>query len=618
MTQLLILLPFSPLLFIYLMFIKEIKDFRSSIFASTAIWGVFIVFITEFLSLFKLINPVSISISWIIITVISGYFLFKDNFKDFKFSNIKFFTDSSSLPCARNSQFAPSFLNSVIVFIFIIFLITLITGFLYPPNTWDSMTYHMSRIMHWIQNQTIAPYPTNIPRQLYLNPFSEFVSLHFQILTNNDYFANIPQWFAMVGSVIGVSLIAKELGANIRGQILASLFCVTIPMGIIQSSSNQTDYMVSFFLVGLIIYILKFIKEKKLLYIFMIAISLGLAILTKGTSYIFAFPFMFYFLIFLARKHKPVKALKYLLIITIVVFLINIGHFTRNYFVFKTPFTRKCDSVYIYNEKISPKLLTSNIVKTLSLHFGTFVPEWNQKIDESIINFHNLIHVDINDHAISFPSPKWYFGIIPLNFSETTSGNFYHLILILISTSLLFLPSVRKNKELLSYTLLTISSFLLFCILIKWQPWSSRLQLPFFVISSVFVGSILAKIKLQKTINVFFVVIMFFSFLPLLFCTQRSLVGYFIYKPSRINSYFNDRSVLLAPYKSYVQAIEISGCKNIGLVSNEDAYEYPLWMMLKDKNIIINHVNVSNETEFLLKKEPYKSFSPCAILRLPN
>ena len=37
-------------------------------------------------------------------------------------------------------------------------LIIFVTGCLYPPNTWDSLTYHLPRIEHWIQNKNLGFY----------------------------------------------------------------------------------------------------------------------------------------------------------------------------------------------------------------------------------------------------------------------------------------------------------------------------------------------------------------------------------------------------------------------------------------------------------------------------
>ena len=131
-----------------------------------------------------------------------------------------------------------------------------------------------------------------ILRQLHSNPWSEFAILHFQILDGGDRFANFIQWFSMVGSIVGVSLLAKELKATIRGQIFAAVACATIPMGILQGSSTQTDYVVSFWLVCFVYFAMLLRRKADLLYALATGVALGLAILTKATAYIFAFPFL--------------------------------------------------------------------------------------------------------------------------------------------------------------------------------------------------------------------------------------------------------------------------------------------------------------------------------------
>lgn len=57
-------------------------------------------------------------------------------------------------------------------------------------------------------------------------PWAEYAMLTLLALSGGNWLDNLVQWFAMVGSVIGVSLIAKLLGANSRCQLLAGLMCV--------------------------------------------------------------------------------------------------------------------------------------------------------------------------------------------------------------------------------------------------------------------------------------------------------------------------------------------------------------------------------------------------------
>jgi len=89
---------------------------------------------------------------------------------------------------------------------------TLLAAFLAAPNSWDSMTYHLSRVEHWAQDNTVAHYPTAINRQLYSMPYAETVVLHGRLLAGGDRLANLPAWLAFGGVV----WLAARLGERFR------------------------------------------------------------------------------------------------------------------------------------------------------------------------------------------------------------------------------------------------------------------------------------------------------------------------------------------------------------------------------------------------------------------
>ncbi len=78
-----------------------------------------------------------------------------------------------------------------------------------------------------------------------MSPGAEMMVLHLYVLGGGDRLANFAQWFAMVVCLVGAARIAGSLGATGAGQWLAGLFVVTLPMGIAQSSSTMTDYIVA-------------------------------------------------------------------------------------------------------------------------------------------------------------------------------------------------------------------------------------------------------------------------------------------------------------------------------------------------------------------------------------
>ncbi len=137
----------------------------------------------------------------------------------------------------------------IIACILIIILTTGLIALVAPPNSFDSMNYHMSRIMHWIQDRNVAPFPTNITKQVNLTPGTEYEILQFQLLTGGDDLANMIEWFSFIGSIIGVSLIAREIGADRKGQLFSAAFCATIPIAILQASNSENHLSTAFWLV---------------------------------------------------------------------------------------------------------------------------------------------------------------------------------------------------------------------------------------------------------------------------------------------------------------------------------------------------------------------------------
>ena len=85
----------------------------------------------------------------------------------------------------------PKFDVGLLVGISIIIALVGTVALLSPPNTWDVMTYHLPRIVHWLQNRSVAFYPTHEPRQLFMPPWAEFAVLHFHALFGDDRLDNL-------------------------------------------------------------------------------------------------------------------------------------------------------------------------------------------------------------------------------------------------------------------------------------------------------------------------------------------------------------------------------------------------------------------------------------------
>ena len=497
-----IIIPFLVFFLIFLIsYIKLGGDdaspvWRMSYLSASIVWGTLVVLITEILSILSLLTFDWLLGFWVgtgLISVFFCIFLIIKNKPSIHFAIPKI--PRSEIPL----------LVGIVSIVMTLCLLALLS----PPNTWDSMVYHMSRVSHWIQNRNLAHYPTHVLRQLYLQPMAEFIILHFQILSGGDQFANLVQWFSMIGSLIGVSLLAREMGANLTGQIFAALLCSTIPMGILQGASTQNDYVVTFWLICFVYSLMLLRTQFKLVYSLAAGASLGLAILTKATGYIFAFPFILWFIFSGLKRHKW-KLWKPILVIAIIALVINLGYFVRNFELYGHPLAGSEDFKDLTNNAMSVPLLISNIARNIGLHLGTPEPLINGTTAKAIKFLHSILGVSTNDPRITVGGHDF---AIYYSTREDIVGNFFHFVLITVSILIFFITSQRKKApDLMNYCLTLVGGFLLFALYLKWQPWHSRLHLPLFVFWSPFVAMVLSRMEKPNRILLIFIGMMFLYF----------------------------------------------------------------------------------------------------------
>src|SRR6202022_2825467 len=60
------------------------------------------------------------------------------------------------------------------------------------------------------------------------------------------------QWIGMLGSVAAAFRITRQLGGNREQCWIAAVFLATLPIGILESTSTQNDYLVATFLMAFI------------------------------------------------------------------------------------------------------------------------------------------------------------------------------------------------------------------------------------------------------------------------------------------------------------------------------------------------------------------------------
>ena len=202
-------------------------------------------------------------------------------------------------------------------------------------------------------------------------------------MSGDDYLANLVQWFSLLGSIIGITKIVSHLGMDRKKQFAAALFFVTVPMGILQASSTQTDLVEAFCIVCLAERLLAWRKSSTLHESIALSLALSLYILTKETAYSIAFPFVLYVAI-MCFKHFRKRFIGGCLA-AILYLTINFPHYTRNFISYRNPLGMLTGTVSNFTIKSFVITIFSNVNSNLA--FPLNIVNGANKLLEKVFNY---------------------------------------------------------------------------------------------------------------------------------------------------------------------------------------------------------------------------------------
>jgi Dolichyl-phosphate-mannose-protein mannosyltransferase len=551
---------------------------RAAAIHAAVMWGAAVAAITEILSLFHAIAAPELAAAWLLMDLAAAGYLWRRQ-------------RVAPLPWRALFRGALAQLDGLEIAL-LAGVLCLLAGvvaaaLIAPPNTTDAMVYHLPRIVHWLHNRSVAFYATHEIRQLQMPPWAEYAMLQFHGLSGGDRFDNLVQCFSLGGCLLGVSLIAEMLGAGLRGQVLAAVVCATIPQALLEASGAKNDCVTAFWLVALVWYLFRFGRDTDVRSVCGIGAALGLACLTKSTALVIAPPLMAALL--LVRVPGQPKGIwrRGLTLACLLALALNAPQFVRNYRLFHSilgPSAGAPPDGYRYtNDTFGAGPLLSNVLRNLALHASTPLGSVNHAVEAGVVRILGTMGENANDPRTTWDYTE--FHVPPLNLHEAIAGNPQDALLILLVCGILLWH--WKAAPLRSAWLLAVglaAAFLLFCEVFRWQPWHTRLHLPFFVLWSAVIGTVLAGYCSRGAIAALGVLLLL-SAAPDVFANQlRPIAGgaWNIFSTPREDLYFADLSYLKTPYQQAAQFVESSHCPEIGLDLSQTRNEYPLYALLHD------------------------------------
>ena len=572
------------------------------LFFGAALLGVALTLITEGLSLFHGVRWGWLVLSWGVAGGIGAWTL-----------------------CWRGMEpTAPAMPRAALAATGVILAVTAAIAVLAPPNTWDSMTYHMPRVAHWAQAGSVAHYPTHILRQLWLGPGAEFAILHLYVVAGGDRLANLVQWLAFAGCVVGSAAVAGTLGGGPWARGLAAVAGATLPMAIAQASSTQNDLVGSFWLLSLGYWVLRFRAAPSASVAILIGVTAGLAALTKLPVAFLAIPWLVAFAGAAGRLGRR-RALGYLLAVCAVVVVLNAGHVSRTVPLLNAGAPPRAigvaesadrlppDWAMYVNTTLDPRAVASNALRNATLHLTVPVLRVNGWLEEAVVVAHGTMGFDPNDGRTTLAGPFPAYHVGPFLLHEDFVGNPLHFVAALVAGVVVWRRRGASGAPVRLWAILSAASALAFVVALKWQPWNSRLHLPLFVLACPLIG--VAFEERRRLAAVWATAFCLLAVPSLLLTWPRSLVGEGnVVTMPRMTQRFRNHPQLQPVYETAADLVRDMGCRRVGMVLDWDSPEYPLWPLFEarlGRVVRLEHALVENASARLA---PPSAEAPCALI----
>jgi hypothetical protein len=475
-------------------------------------------------------------------------------------------------------------------------LVELVMAILAEPNNFDSQTYHLSRIEHWVADGNLDAYPTAIQRQISLAPGGEYLLAHLRLLTGGDALYNLVQWSAGVLCVLAASRIVAQFGGGRRAQLLTAFLVATTPMVTLQASSTQVDLIVAAWTASVATLVLDDANRKATLRSAVwIGLGLGLAAVTKATGLLAVGPLLVLWGIAQLRLDK-VRGLGRVAgtsIAVLVIGLVLCGPFYfRNYQEFGSPLgsPRLTDSVPM--QRHDPAAILVNGLRIGQTALDTPLQPLSWAVASGIEGISRAIGVDPQDRAITFgvrtfPVPAWYPDEDRVSFPIQGT-------LALLGLAFCAIRPRRFTSQvwlLRAYCLVVVMAGVLYAATIKWQPWGNRLIVFALVLAAPLAGLWLDRALTRRWPYRLTVVTLLVAALSATLAVgygfPRRLVGSgSLFTTSPVDTRFLRRPEWTGDFLWARDQIEASGAQRIGLVQQNDNWEYPWWVLLPGREFV--------------------------------
>ena len=514
----------------------------------------------------------------------------------------------------------------ILAFILSITMFIACTG---APNNWDSLTYHLPRIEHWIQDRSLDYYPTSNMRQNDYGPLAEILLLQLRVISGSDFLYSLIQWISMLCSTAVAFRIARQLGGSESQCWLASVFVASLPIGILESTSTQNDYVVAALLACFLTLGLDAISRPKASLGLVLAAAWAAALsgIVKPTGYISGFGFAIWFAFVLSRGVDFRTSISRAAGVTLVLILV-MGPPASRYLVAHHGMQTRLSQTST-NGSFGIRQTLDNLIRNGMLNFNVGIPAIDRLSNRAAEVLTSDLGLDTYRQETSFGT--FVSSVPPVGlyiFHEDFGPNSVHSLFLILALLATMIRWRTPNPALrIPYCIAWLVGIIIRAALLRWDPWQVRYQLPLFILAApIFATALPERWLSRRIINAFHLALALVALPPLFFNQSRELVPLVPGQPFPVEwerpSYltqtantrlFANNPSLRQPYENAVNAILRARVTQIGLLLHGgDRWEYPIWRLLRDDGldypVRIEHLEAEGKADF-----PLGAFQPEAV-----
>lgn len=585
-------LPVAVFLLLFQLFRSHLGGVRLAFLAAAVTWAAYATVLSEALGAFHLLERTQVAVLWSVAGAALLYAVARARRPALRL-------DWRSLdPLSRA-------LAAVIAALAAILAVTALNC---PPNTYDVAAYHLPRILMWVQDRSLAFFPTHMANMNFMPPGNEILQLQFVLLGRGDLLANCTQWFAWLGTLAAVSLALQRLGGGARVQWTGAFLAACLPEAVLVATGAKNDVTLTFWLLTSFALALVLRDETNPIHAALLGLAIGLALLTKSLAW-FLLPSFGLALLAIFPRAAWLASFRQLPILLAMVLAVA-GPFwlrsAREYGSITGPRLGHRDMPFGYQcERFTPAGVAANLVRNTAVQFNIGPPAVHDALDRAFRSAVATLGQDPDDPASLWPGTK--FHLQPFYWGEGGISNTAHLLLFL---GLAIAAAVRPRRPVLALWAAAAVAFFLFSAYLRWQPWHTRLHLAIFAFASIPAGWMLGRLPARWTAA------------PLLACigavalyaatqnTLRPLTGPFnVLDTPRTDSLFAERRADGPNYQAAIAAIAATGCRRVGVIGGYGHFYYPAFLLL---GVLDGEREVRMLMDDQGRLQP-ANFQPCAI-----